>query len=439
MSVVNKKTTEKEFGGVLGALSISLGLPALICFLYFCCNENYTVEGVSLDLAKIKSQALAIDWTNDIFLNYLNWKFYLSWFFGLLALDLVVPGQRLHGTTLVDGTKLEYKINGLNFVLVLSVALLVRLYVQNGYLPELEYLYENFLGLAVVSIMFAFLLSVFVFVCSYIPLRKPNGLKTRERILSINGNSESAFYNWFIGRELNPRVGPIDIKLFCELKPGLLLWLALNFSCLHHQYWTTGKVTDSLVLVNGLQLFYIFDGVLNEAGVLSMMDITTDGFGFMLAFGDLSLVPFTYCLQARYLSIKEVHLGLLADLAIVALMITGYLIFHLSNQQKSDWKSGKLDGKGYKFIKTKTGTKLLADGFWGISQHINYFGDWLISWSWCLSTGFNTFLTYYYVMYFGGLLLHRQQRDEAKCSAKYGEKWVQYKKQVPWKIIPYVY
>ena len=31
------------------------------------------------------------------------------------------------------------------------------------------------------------------------------------------------------------------------------------------------------------------------------MDITTDGFGFMLAFGDLAWVPFIYSLQARYL------------------------------------------------------------------------------------------------------------------------------------------
>ena len=31
------------------------------------------------------------------------------------------------------------------------------------------------------------------------------------------------------------------------------------------------------------------------------MDIIHDGFGFMLAFGDLAWVPFTYSMQARYL------------------------------------------------------------------------------------------------------------------------------------------
>jgi len=30
------------------------------------------------------------------------------------------------------------------------------------------------------------------------------------------------------------------------------------------------------------------------------MDIVHDGFGLMLAFGDLAWVPFLYCLQARF-------------------------------------------------------------------------------------------------------------------------------------------
>lgn len=39
-------------------------------------------------------------------------------------------------------------------------------------------------------------------------------------------------------------------------------------------------------------------------------DITTDGFGFMLAFGDLAWVPFTYSLQARVLvDHPQVHMG----------------------------------------------------------------------------------------------------------------------------------
>lgn len=40
------------------------------------------------------------------------------------------------------------------------------------------------------------------------------------------------------------------------------------------------------------------------------MDITHDGFGFMLAFGDIAWVPFTYSLQAQFLLRHPQPLGL---------------------------------------------------------------------------------------------------------------------------------
>lgn len=42
---------------------------------------------------------------------------------------------------------------------------------------------------------------------------------------------------------------------------------------------------------------------------------------------------------------------------------------------------------GLKYIKTETGSRLLADGWWGSSRHINYFGDWLLSLAMSLTTG----------------------------------------------------
>lgn len=71
------------------------------------------------------------------------------------------------------------------------------------------------------------------------------------------------------------------------------------------------------------------------------MDITTDGFGFMLSFGDLVWVPFTYSLQARYLAFHPTFLGQNGTLAILALEAVGYYIFRVSNKEKNDFKNGK--------------------------------------------------------------------------------------------------
>jgi delta14-sterol reductase len=71
------------------------------------------------------------------------------------------------------------------------------------------------------------------------------------------------------------------------------------------------------------------------------MDITTDGFGFMLSFGDLTWLPFTYGLQARYLAFHPVNLGFAGSAAIVALEAIGLYIFRVSNNEKGNFRQGK--------------------------------------------------------------------------------------------------
>lgn len=62
-----------------------------------------------------------------------------------------------------------------------------------------------------------------------------------------------------------------------------------------------------------------------------------------------------------------------------------------------------------------------------------------MAWAWCLPTGFNTPLTYFYVVYFAILLVHRQLRDDEACHKKYGKDWERYCKLVSSRIIPGLY
>ena len=432
-------TTKTDFGGPAGSFVLIVFLPLVTLFLHLACNESYVANGFTIDIGLLKTvfkEKISDNWAS-LFFNSDCWKFYLAWFFTLVFLDVMVPGKDVTGVELRDGTKLKYTINGLQLVGFLLLLVASRFYLFGLNLPELNFLYDNFAGMMVTSWLFSVILSTFVYLASFIPLRGVNGKGTKERILSVGGNTSNVVFDWFIGRELNPRIGAWDIKLFCELRPGLLLWLFLNLASLQHQYQQLGYVTNSMILVNVLQFIYIIDGVLNEEGCLTMIDITTDGFGFMLAFGDLCWVPFCYCLQSRYLALVEVNLSSIAVVTIISIMALGFYIFKASNNQKNDFRQGKLPH--LKSIQTDRGTKLLIEGWWGISQHINYFGDMLIALSWCLPTGFDTVLTYFYVIYFSSLLLHRQTRDEEKCKGKYGKYWDEYEKKVPYKIIPYIY
>lgn len=71
------------------------------------------------------------------------------------------------------------------------------------------------------------------------------------------------------------------------------------------------------------------------------MDITTDGFGFMLAIGDLTWVPFVYSLQARYLVFRQIELGYALAAGILAVNGLGYYIFRAANGEKNDFRNGR--------------------------------------------------------------------------------------------------
>ena len=185
---------------------------------------------------------------------------------------------------------------------------------------------------------------------------------------------------------------------------------------------------------------------MNEPAILTTMDITTDGFGWMLSFGDLAWVPALYSLQARFLSTRHTALTSPFDYAYLAIVVVlgvlGMIIFRGANSQKDTYKRdpNHPSVKALKTIPTPAGTKpLLVDGWWGKARHINYFGDWLMSISWSLPTGFISPLPYFYPVYFAVLLVHRDLRDEEKCAIKYGKAWDIYCEKVKYRIIPYVY
>ena len=355
---------------------------------------------------------------------------------------------------------------------------------QGANFPVWTYIYDNYLQLLTANILIAYGLATFVYVRSFSV--KPGNAQRRE--LAMGGQSGNMLYDWFIGRELNPRVtlpifGEIDLKEFSELRPGMMGWIILNCTFIARQYRAYGLVTDSILLITAFQTLYVLDSWWMESAILTTMDITTDGFGFMLSFGDLVWVPFIYSIQTRYLSVYPNTLGPLGCAQVLAVLGTGYYIFRSANNEKNRFRTNPKDPRvaHLTFIETKSGSKLLTSGWWGTARHINYTGDWIQAWAYCLPTGLAGYLvqhfslapavgksladksfvyngptsytevlqgsargwgmifTYFYIVYFAVLLVHRERRDEEKCVRKYGEDWKRYTEAVPYRLIPYVY
>lgn len=352
---------------------------------------------------------------------------------------------------------------------MIVVVLLAGTIAQGSEFPVWTFIWKNYLSILTTNVVISYALATFVYIRSFSV--KPGNAEHRE--LAAGGHTGNILYDWFIGRELNPRVtipllGEFDIKSFCEIRPGLLGWIILDFAFIAHQYQTYGYVSDSIVLVTAFQAFYVFDSFWMEPSILTTIDITTDGFGYMLAFGDLAWVPFIYSIQARYLAVYPVNLGFFGSAGVVAILGTGYYIFRSSNNEKNRFRTNPNDPrvKDLQYMETASGSKLLTSGWWGTARHINYLGDWLQSWAYSLPTGLSGYLiqqsgsaaevgsesviqgeargygiiiTYFYVVYFAILLLHREHRDEEKCRRKYGKDWDAYCKKVPYKFIPGIY
>ncbi|KAL7462646.1 hypothetical protein ACHAXS_003023 [Conticribra weissflogii] len=207
---------------------------------------------------------------------------------------------------------------------------------------------------------------------------------------------------------------------------------------LSKQYERLGYVSGSMIFINVFQGLYVWDALYQERAILTTMDITTDGFGFMLCFGDLAWVPFTYSIQARYLVDHDPHLHWTVLLAIVGVNMIGYLIFRGANGQKDAFRRNPdaPEVSHLSFLETKRGTKLLTSGWWGMARKINYTGDWIMGLSWCMVCGFNSIVPYYYAIYFAILLVHRSIRDDHMCQEKYGDDWKKYKSIVQYRFIP---
>ncbi|KAJ3878253.1 ergosterol biosynthesis ERG4/ERG24 [Lentinula edodes] len=446
MSKLNPQTTHYEFLGPVGTFFISVGVPSMIYGLYYGCSEQTGgCPPPTLTLSKLTSELTALPVT--ISLHDISWwqglwqevwdteaaLMYLAWYAFCVVAWRVLPGAQVEGTRIRDGSVKKYKINAFSTFL-LALGLVTGVIIRFG--PEkFTFLYERWVGFATAAILMSIVQAFVVYAMSF-----------REgALLALGGNTGNWVYDWYIGRQLNPTLSifgaEFDIKSFNELRPGLILWALIDISMVCEQAVRRGgigNVTDSMWLVLLFQIGYVADALYNEPAILTTMDITTDGFGFMLSVGDLAWVPFAYSLQARYLAFHPILLGPVATALIVAVNATGYYIFREANGQKNDFRNGK-DTRGLKYFTTESGSKLITSGWWGRSRHPNYLGDLLMALAWSLPTGFDTPITYFYVMYFAVLLIHRQRRDDENCEKKYGKDWEKYKKMVPYRIIPYIY
>ena len=411
----------QKYGFGISWLVLMVALPPLVYYLWICVTYyqgELVFPGDAAAWLKFWSHASPPTWKAA--------GLYGAWFLAQAALQVLAPGPTVQGMEQPDGSRLDYRMNGMfSFLLTLGV---VAGLVALGWL-DATVLYDQLGPLLSVVNLFTFTFAGFLYFW---------GLKGAD----WERPTGRPFYDYFMGTALNPRIGSLDLKLFCEARPGMVFWMLMNLSMAAKQYELHGMVTVPMLLVVGFQSIYLIDYFIHEEAVLTTWDIKHEKFGWMLCWGDLVWLPFTYTLQAQYLVNHTHELPAWGIAAIVVLNLAGYAIFRGANIQKHYFRRNPnrpVWGRPAEYIKTAKGSLLLTSGWWGFSRHMNYFGDLMIALSWCLPAAFGSPLPYFHIVYFTILLLHRERRDDAMCLAKYREDWLRYRARVPWRIVPGFY
>ncbi|KAI8069437.1 ergosterol biosynthesis ERG4/ERG24 family-domain-containing protein, partial [Gongronella butleri] len=308
---------------------------------------------------------------------------YGAFLVNLAGLSAFLPGDEVQGPRLRDGTRLTYTLNALT--VLQTIVTLGILLVKNQGLHAPLWVADHDAHLAVASILAAAIVAGITYACSF------HG----QKLLSVSGNTGCPPYDWAVGRELSPRIGSFDLKLFA-VRPGLIGWFVLIASYLLKQYHDLGHITNSMALVVGFQTLYIVDALWYETELLNSLAITHDGFGFIQAVVHFSWVPCVHSLQARYLADFPVTLPLWKAGLVAALNLGGYYMYRCRKPKKQQGgRRGSATDLSPRCIFAKYGKVT---------------GDLMMSLSWSLACGCASAVPYFFVAYRAIALAYQEYR-----------------------------
>lgn len=429
------RKAQASWTGSLGSLVMILGCPLWLASNWI--GMEYFEGSITAELASLVDHGF-FPFLQMYFPRY-NLQATLG-FFGFVLLQaaflLYLPGPISTGQLTPAGNLLKYKTNGMA-----AWALTNALFLGAGLagVIDLAIIANHFEGVFYITNMCGYLFAAFCLVKAYVAPSHPNDCKF----------SGSIIFDYFVGIELNPRIGEwFDLKLFVIGRLGMLAWTLIDISYTAVQYQRLGRITNSMLIVDLFHFVYVVDYFYNESWYLRTIDICHDHCGYYLGWGSLATITNVYTIQTQYLARYPRDMTLYETLVLLSLGLGGYVIFRAANNEKDRARStnGRCNiwGKKAEYIrcsyKTEDGSTneslLLTSGWWGFSRHANYLGDLMQAFAIGAACGSFHFIPWAYTILLFSILLHRVPRDEARCSRKYGKIWSTYCEKVPWRMLP---
>ncbi|KAH8762820.1 sterol reductase/lamin B receptor [Hyaloscypha finlandica] len=439
-----------EFCGSWGTGAMMVGFPLLIYYMWIGATfyKGHFPAPTSTQSFSSFCRHLAILVYEYAFPTLQAWKIYWSFFLIEASFYCFLPGVQGFGKPLdhEGGTQLKYHCSAV-WSFYITILLTAGLHFTG--LFKLYTIIDEFGPILSVAILSGFLVAI----AAYISAR------SRDAQHRMTGYF---VYDFFMGSELNPRIGPLDFKMFFMVRIPWFILFAISCATAAKQYEFCGHVSAEVVFLVGAHFLYTNACAKGEECIMTTWDIYYEKWGFMLIFWNLAGVPFSYCHCTLYFAN---HLDTSSDWSIPAMrtpaliiLFTSYLfvywIWDTTGSQKNRFRAqerGKFVPRktfpqlpwqtlqNPRTITTKNGDTILANGWYGYARKIHYTCDIYFALSWGVVTGFESPFPWFYPVFFTAMILHRARRDIQRCRAKYGESWTEYEKLVPYLFIPVCY
>ncbi|RMJ28578.1 hypothetical protein PHISP_00538 [Aspergillus sp. HF37] len=385
---------EFEFGGSLGAASLMLGFPLLMWYMWIGATyydgrlpmpePDQTWAGFGRHLFQLVC--------DGAYPTAKAWVIYWTFFVLEAVMYCYMPGVSSYGRPLrhEGGKRLPYYCSAYScFYGTLAIATVLHCF---NIFP-LYTLIDEFGSIMSVAILSGILNSFIVYFQAIV----------RGRTHRLSGYP---IYDFFMGAELNPRIGILDFKMFYEVRiPWFILFL-ITCSVAARQFETYGYVSAEVVFLTAVHYLYTNACAKAEQMIITTWDMYFEKLGFLLTFWNMAGVPFTYCHCALYFANKDPseyrwNRYTLAVFAMAYLFM--YWMWDSANGQKNAFRhkeKGQLIKRNTfpqvpwqaienpKTIETDSGDRIMVDGWFAIIRKPNYVPDMFFSMSWGLITGF---------------------------------------------------
>lgn len=235
--LVDGTSDEFEFGGSLGALALMLGFPLLMWYMWI--GATYYGGAPPLPDAdqtwvEFGRHLCALVY-EGAYPSAKAWSIYWVFFITQALFYIYMPGVYNLGRPLKHdgGKRLTYYCSAY-CSLYATLAVGAVLHVTRIF--PLYTLIDEFGSIMSVAIISGFLNSFIVYFQAF----------WRGRTHRLSG---SPIYDFFVGVELNPRIGIIDFKMFYEVRIPWFILLLLTCSVATRQYETYGYVAPEVIFL----------------------------------------------------------------------------------------------------------------------------------------------------------------------------------------------